>query len=148
MILKKNRKLKKKLGFLLIKVKKSLKKNFILFSLIILIFNVYFERYLAIFFYLIFAFYFVFRENPVIKKHLEAKLKSDTNLYYHYMNEKYLKGVYIFTRSVYFLAFVNFICQGLPIFIKYNVYITCVIIFAIVLDLIACLFIIYEGLRR
>ena len=61
---------------------------------------------------------------------------------YHYKNYIYLKIVYIFTRIVYGLAFINFICQGLPIFQNYSVQIFYTIVFALILDFVICAYII------
>ena len=61
---------------------------------------------------------------------------------YHYRNDKYLNIIYIFTRAVFGLAFIFFICQGLPIMQKYSVPIFCTIIFALILDFLACVYII------
>ena len=61
---------------------------------------------------------------------------------YHYRNDKYLNIIYIFTPAVFGLTFIFFICQGLPIMQKYSVPIFCTIIFALILDFLACVYII------
>jgi hypothetical protein len=73
---------------------------------------------------------------------LEDKCQNDANLMYHYRNDKYLNIIFIFTRGVYGLAFINFICHSLPIFQKYSVHIFYTIVFALIIDFLACAYII------
>ena len=119
------------------------KKNYILISFIYLSINIYFQRYIPVGIYLIFTLYTLFfSDNLRIKKYLEDKRQNDANLMYHYRNNTYLNIIFIFTRSVYGLAFINFICQGLPIFQKYSVHIFYTIVFALLIDFLACAYII------
>jgi len=104
---------------------------------------IYFGRYIPILIYFIYTAYLVFlSDNPKIKKYLEEKRENDANLLYHYRNNKYLKVIYIFTRTVYGFAFINFIFQGLPIFQKYSVPIFYTIVIALIIDFISCAYII------
>lgn len=119
------------------------KKNWFLISLIYVPILIYFERYIAILVYFISTVYTVFLfDNPKVKRYLENKRQNDANLLYHYKNEKVLKVIYIFTRTVYGFAFINFICQGLPIFQKYSIPILYTIVFSLIIDFISCAYII------
>jgi hypothetical protein len=70
---------------------------------------------------------------------LKDKRQNVANLMYHYKNNKYLNIIFIFTHIIYGLAFINFICQGLPIFQKYSVHIFDTIIFTLIIDFLAVL---------
>ena len=111
-----------------------MKKNYVLVTIVYLSINIYFHQYIPICIYLIF-----FSDNLRIKKYWKDKRQNDANLMYHYKNNKYLNIIFIFTHIIYGLAFINFICQGLPIFQKYSVHIFDTIIFTLVIDFLAVL---------
>jgi hypothetical protein len=122
---------------------KFFKKNWFLISLVYVPILIYFQKYITILIYFISTVYTVFLfDHPKIKKFLEEKRQNDANLLYHYKNEKGLRVIYIFTRTVYVFAFINFICHGAPIFQKYSVPLFYTIVFSLIIDFISCVYII------